>query len=48
MKYIASLNPFQPINASAADDFLKHCDKRRNYSKRAISPFATMFFNYFK
>ena len=30
-------------DACAADDFWKHCDKRRNCSKRAISPFATMF-----
>ena len=30
-------------DASAADNFLKTNDKRRNCSKRAISPFATMF-----
>ena len=36
------VNLFTPIRRSvtpsAADDFWKHCDKRRNCSKRAISP----------
>ena len=31
------------FDASAADVFWKHCDKRRNCSRRAISPFATKF-----
>ena len=35
-------------DASAADDFSKHCDKRRNCSKQAISPFATTFFQFSK
>ena len=30
-------------DASAADDFWKHCGKGRNCSKREISPFVTMF-----
>ena len=30
-------------DASAADDIWKHCVKRRNRSKQAISPFAIMF-----
>ena len=30
-------------DASAADDFWKHCGKRRNCSIRVIFPFATMF-----
>ena len=35
------------FEASAADGFWKHCDKRRNCSKQAISPFATMFSTFF-
>ena len=31
------------FDASAADDFWKHRDKRRNCSKRAISSYSTMF-----
>ena len=39
--------PFVPhSDASAADNFRKQCDKRRNCSKRAISPFATNVFNF--
>ena len=30
-------------DAFAEDKFWKHCDRRRNCSKQAISPFATMF-----
>ena len=30
-------------DASEADNFWKHCDKRRNFSWCAISPFATIF-----
>ena len=33
---------FPFVEASAADDFWKPCDKRRSCSKLAISPFATM------
>ena len=35
-------------DASAADNFWKPCDKRRNCAKQAISPFATMFSTLFK
>ena len=35
------------FDASAADDFWKHSDERRNCSKRAFSPFATMFSTHF-
>ena len=31
------------FDASITDSFWKHCGKRRNCSKRAISPFPTMF-----
>ena len=31
------------FNASTTDSFWKHCGKRRNCSKRAFSPFPTMF-----
>ena len=31
------------LDASTTDSFSKHCEKRRNCSKRAISPFPTMF-----
>ena len=48
-----NVNPFPHIDAfcsSAADDFWKHCGKRRNYSKWAISPytrtFSMLFSNY--
>ena len=34
------------FDASVAVSFLKHSDKRRNCSKRAISPFDTMFSGY--
>ena len=33
-------------DASAEDDFWKHCDKGRNCSKRAISPFSHNVFNF--
>ena len=35
-------------NASAVDNFWKHCDNKRNCSKQAISPFATMFLTFFQ
>ena len=38
-----NLNPFPHIDTSAADDSWKHCGKRQNCSKQAISAFATMF-----
>ena len=31
------------FNASTTDSFRKHCGKRRNFSKRAISSISTMF-----
>ena len=43
VKRSGNFNPFPPIDVSAADIFWKHCDKRRNCSKQAISPFATIF-----
>ena len=45
-KYYSSclqFNLFPHADASVADDFSKHCDKIRNCSYWAISPFATMF-----
>ena len=43
-----TLNSFPPhFEASAADIFWKHWDKRRNCLKRAIYPIATMFSTYF-
>ena len=39
-----SLSHIQTLfDTSAADDFRKHVGKRRNCSKQAICPFATMF-----
>ena len=37
---------FNPIDASAADDFWKHHGERRNCLKRTSSPFATMFLTF--
>ena len=40
------INPFPHTDAFwrlSSRRLLKHCDKRRNCSKRAISPFATLF-----
>ena len=43
LKLLLTLSIIQTLpDASAADGFLK-TNKRRNYSKRAISPFARMF-----
>ena len=43
-RFIVTLSHFKThVDASAADNFWKLCDKSRNCSKQAISPFITMF-----
>ena len=43
MLLLTHAHTMTPFDASGKQAYLKHCGKRRNCAKRAISPFPTVF-----